>query len=807
MMSKSLTNNINLEVECFQSLCKKNYNHEEQLTKRECINHLDNWEEWKKKRIQLYHRFHRRLGRTPGNLVMNYGDEFVKIQRERVLLEHAKINTNFDKYRENPEFWRLPDKLGRENCEYGPQYFAVKTNAERNFIPPVEHVAKPQLILEEKHSYPLLRNMYTKWSSSKYRNQQLKNLKSKIEVMEPHIPDPSSLFIIGKSFLPHSEKTIKEETVQTSVESLEGVFSSYFEFHKIERLSLNVNDKKLLSMDSLPVTSPKIKYFFHHSDLKTPIRETLALENKGLSTVKVVWKKLKKYYMFKENLQNVIEPESCFYFGKQEILVRPGKTAEIPLWFLPKKHGVYMEKWTIHTTPKIADDQCELIIIFQCATEDDEYEKTLARIEEFIESGVRKTMIRDCLTDLIGDFRYGETGSNMFSISENQLFECRNLKETLGLRKSIYAYNKSTLKDLRLFYGQIKQGNECIFENLSVEELKWLARKADIMSYIKGLLKLFETTNKIREELEQNQKLPNGKSKVDAVSNASIKDMLTGSQEVTNVEKLKSILLRFEAPLMIPNYDREKYAIVFLIMRSYFIKMCDTLEPADPLLENDYLPGLSIKIVSNNLPERWKKETFDDVWLPRTKHNLSGTHPFPVAPKPKSLEALPKDNVEGIYEIYFKAKVDKTTTFKSYVSSEGAPDHQFDTFILNKEDNTTDKSNTVEYPTDGEEYDYATYILIYTTLQNFINAMTAILETLKDTHISEDILERVFTSEKEEYLKKNSLTLKSIDEKEQDKTYFEHLLNLILLDNENVREYILNDKIPNEIENSTTEYS
>lgn len=93
-----------------------------------------------------------------GDLLMNSGDNYRSIVEEKQVLEYRKINTNFDKYRGNPDFWKLPVSLKNLEPPFkSSEYFAVKSRPEKNQIPEVTHVGVPSRIMEEKDLLPRTR--------------------------------------------------------------------------------------------------------------------------------------------------------------------------------------------------------------------------------------------------------------------------------------------------------------------------------------------------------------------------------------------------------------------------------------------------------------------------------------------------------------------------------------------------------------------------------------------------------------------------------------------------------------------------
>lgn len=788
--------------------CKHNCLKPKKNTKKECPDHLKNWEEWIEKRRPLYEKFYRELGRKPGELAMNYGEDFIKIQEQRTLFEYAKIDTHFDKYRGNPEFWHFPNQLKVKQPDM-LQYFAIKSNAQRNVIPKMEFIATPAFVLEkQKHLCPLLRSIFAKWSCSKYRKQQLEVLRKKIESMEPHIPNPSTLFVVGEKLLSTSSTPEQKKSVQNLESNTQTAEISFFEVHRIEKVSLSVNTRRKSSTSKISFVPHELKYFFCFSDLITPVEEKLELKNTGLSTLRVNFRKLQKYKMFKEYVQIICVEDSPFYFGMQEILIPPGETAEIPIWFLPKKHGIYLEKWAVDTSPKIPTFQ--LTIVFESLTEDEKMQRTIERIRNDLERAVKNTIVKECLTDLINNFKFEASTPKVCHITEEHLFESKNLEENFGVIKPMYVFEPNAVTHLRTIYSEIKPIDAPNFEHISVDDMKMFARRADVLNYIMKLVNLNEKTKKMRLNLEGRTQNVNGKIRTEGSS-----DNWKQTHTTSYYELLNNILGSIQYPQVILNHNREKYVMAFSVMRIYFIKMCSILEPNALEYEDDYNPTINLKLFIQNPPERLVRETLYDIWIPKIQSENFTSNCFPVSPKPKILVNIPKDDVKAVYNAYFtnRTSFPKDKTFSrdqeqqsklSNVTSEGNEDNQdysfFESSTTNVEDTSLNRNDDSTQTCNGH---YDRYVSVYTILQNAVDALVDFLEAFREDYVSPEILQEVLQISQGERSKTKSLDLDALqfcnnEDPTVNDDYFQNLLQLLLINNRNVVRYIIEDRVPGE---------
>lgn len=157
-MSKKLLGVEGDHVQCTHCTCMPSKSQNSKKKTVQCgLNHkhLKNWQKWIVERKHVHERLTNSLDRCAGDLLMNLDEEYRRIQEERLLFEYCKINTNFDKYRGNPAFWKVPvgltDKFDRS---LDPTYFVSMTKVEQNEIPLIEYVTTPNHIKNEKNILP-----------------------------------------------------------------------------------------------------------------------------------------------------------------------------------------------------------------------------------------------------------------------------------------------------------------------------------------------------------------------------------------------------------------------------------------------------------------------------------------------------------------------------------------------------------------------------------------------------------------------------------------------------------------------------
>lgn len=153
-----------MDGKCQTCLCLKSHKHPQRgkkITNSQVRDPLKNWERWLEERKKVHKNISKAVGRPPGSLVMNIGEDYRTLQEEKSILENLKIVTTFDKYRGNPEFWEIPYTLPTiyPKCPKleESRYFCIKTKPQKNEVPEIDYIATPEIILEEKNIFPRTR--------------------------------------------------------------------------------------------------------------------------------------------------------------------------------------------------------------------------------------------------------------------------------------------------------------------------------------------------------------------------------------------------------------------------------------------------------------------------------------------------------------------------------------------------------------------------------------------------------------------------------------------------------------------------
>ncbi|CAG9819804.1 unnamed protein product [Phaedon cochleariae] len=808
---------------------------------KECPNPLENWEKWLRDRRETQEILKRKTGRSQGELLMNLGEELRKIQEEKLILTYSQINTNFDRFRGNPEFWKLPVGLANECPNVrDPIYFTIKSKEEKNEIPQVEYIGIPNKILDEKNVLPRTRNIYNKWKNSAYRNSCIQKISSKISLIQPHRPDISELMVTGNK-LSIDDQEHPDDVTKTSISEYNQYSKKIsFEVHRIPKISFSINEVAFSNDENLTSGMKTIRLLFEMKELQnTPVTKQVTFENWGIRTLRFYWHKFEKFRTFRDIVPN--RPQAtAFYFDKTEILLVPGRKFQLPIWFMPEQEGHYTECWEITTSPKFWNEDFKFIVRLQGFVTDGNFEARCGAIKDMLDTKVRNTLIKDILNESMGGLRYAETGPVVYHFSEKELFESAN-QEVIGVaKKPKYLYDQDLVGELKEIYKIVRNTNDCGEEwDYSIEKLKVLAREKDVVEYVEKLTAdCARSKNRLRELCSPIEQSEAGQKIEEAVVENDEPNM-----KRNNLKRLQILLQKLERPAMIPNTEREKFLHAYFVMGTYFSKMCAALDALDggngEILKN-YQPFYDFRSISSieDLPSRLVIEKFDDIWVERTKRAPPEPQTgFTMTPKPRILENIPLEDTTTVFNTYFKKTPQKSENkgtksvqkpapilekskskqlsimkmSQTQTVPEGPIRENFDPFadienvslyptILNEsiasslltgpkiEDNHSKEQKT--------EYDYQKYLIVYTSLCSAVDAMVATLETLKELVVPVETFAEV--SRTPAKIRTEPQNINSCSSEED--PYFRYLLDTHLTNNPATKEYFIHGRTAPSVE-------
>ncbi|XP_044761479.1 uncharacterized protein LOC123318800 [Coccinella septempunctata] len=749
---------------------------------------LANYSTWLQERHAVHNKLSRKLKRQSGELLMNVGEESNQVKEEKKALEYTRIPQTFDKYRGNPEWWEFPPGL-HDKCSCSRQevtYFYQKTKEQRNEIPEIEKVGLPGFIKNEKMLYPRTRNVYRKWQDSNYRKNRVEELSSLLKNIEPHNPEFDRLIVIGRN------APCKHEESQT-ITSLSKSFSDMRDgrrktsvYDSSLKCCLKINGVYFYENSQSLSTSRKFHVLFEYDVQSLPLQtQYIVFENVGRVTIRISWKKMKKFRLFRDITKR--NNTEFFCFDKNMLILVPGQIFNFPIWFRTKKVCTVVDTWEITTIPKFWSESIRVFFVLQAQTHIENFMTRIRNIKLTINQRVKKRIIKEIIEDIMKKSKYQVYKTIDYSYYEPELFEAMNFDDSQPLREPKYQYDKDTVEQLKKFYAEVRQSYHPKRWNLNVWDLQILARVKDLIDYAE-----MRTSEFSRYRAMMASKCDMLDDKKRSTSEIILKNKLSGSeidgqsdpflQKESRYGQLMKLLWNMSPPSISVNTERTKYFQVYSIFNAYFTLISLELH--------------QIKTFSTSLNEHSQNsqgnvlrlifEKFDETQLIRTKRAFQeDTY---AQPKPEILQDISATEVQKIHSLYFTStssytavgkKADKnekkkgkqednrmskakpsqipSTLSRSSLDEMGLVNLDFDPFddipeypretlpMKRSSVESGDKSHDLsEKGQENENNNFLNiYVIIYTHLCNAIDAMVDALESAREYKVPHENIEQL----------------------------------------------------------------
>ncbi|XP_019849716.1 PREDICTED: MYCBP-associated protein-like isoform X2 [Amphimedon queenslandica] len=342
-------------------------------------NALSNWEKQINRRKVIQERISKRLKGEKGDLTMNYGDTFRRVQEERSFIDRAIPAIDSGKgHFVGSEFWRLQSTVG--DPVTGIRTTLTKT--EKGDPPVTGFISCPSSATNRN-------NMFQTWSRSRYlwkRKEQLSRA-----VSEPKYPvDFDSLQLRGlvqPSVLPPPPPLGSSHSLDSLGESLfneEDEDDEERERGEDGRTSAcNSLEESVSLLDTHPdvAASPfigpalqiqdqlyawfgdggrgegeremrrddyKIRILFE-AGIQQLAMNHIVLQNRGTVAISFTWKKFPG--TSKLGLKTSEQTQQRFYFDTREGVILPGRNLSLDFIFKSPNPGIFSETWEIVTRP------------------------------------------------------------------------------------------------------------------------------------------------------------------------------------------------------------------------------------------------------------------------------------------------------------------------------------------------------------------------------------------------------------------------------------------------------------------------
>ena len=532
----------------------------------------------------------------------------------------------------------------------------------------------------------LHRNIYKKWQQGKYRQQQMHKWSHQIKNIVPHWPNMEHLAVVGTKISEPQEPDQKEPEKAASVEDRLKIQSSSSGLFHQYKLSLDINGIPMEFCEHEGIK--KFRLFFEYDICSSDIMvDFLNFENRGTATLRISWKKLEKFRLFR-NFTNEPWEQHGFYFSRQELVLLPGTRVNLPFWFKTRNAGNYSESWELVTAPRMWSEDYQVILVLESYAYFKNLQKEVDLIVKYIDMEAKNIVMKDILDELLESVKYTETPTVTCYYGEPHLFEIANLVNG----RPLFLFNEKMVEELKLIYDSVKIDDCTCGWNYSIKQLQMLTHEKDVTMYGEKILSaILDKLLRIEKELKEKPAGATKQSKEDKKGSKSSKSSkskkgkkakksessekepeITETKELrpeqpyeySNQLQLQNTLRKFDSPVII-NTDREKFAACFHVLGAYFNKMChelSDLEIRKNIAKTSFYPVAKNKLVHlSAYPERKVYEYFEHNYVPA--HEYDDYYPFETNKKPKKLRDIPSEDVEATYVAYFnkplRKKVDK----------------------------------------------------------------------------------------------------------------------------------------------------
>ncbi|XP_058795077.1 MYCBP-associated protein-like [Phymastichus coffea] len=441
---------------------------------------LANWKRWLADRKRRQEYLAAALKREPIDLALNAHEKARAKNETRCLLKAAARTevTNQDRYRGNPAFWRVEERLrkkpdnGRGDC-YDDDVIVQQSRDDRFLPPDITRVALPAYIrkekmLIEKHVDPAKINLHSNWDCGEYLKHRRAQLQGAMKHLEPKQPETEELMIIGRNGDCREEKDLvvriplivivpdeperallndPDDRAALSIQNREFVLESSRHFEKLsadetQRLrqtNQDSNGEKYVYApfdcervyQILPEKCKSVTWTLHfQAHCGDTTERKLCMENRGVRVVHVEWRKATA--PGGSPLAVAERVDSRFFFDKGRLTIPPGQRVQVPIWFRSRRPVVTTETWRLVVDPTVYPGTLLLRLWAVASGEKGQLERD-ARYESvraLLRRRARDAAIREIIDDLIASASVESSRDDDVPYEayflESELFQARN---------------------------------------------------------------------------------------------------------------------------------------------------------------------------------------------------------------------------------------------------------------------------------------------------------------------------------------------------------------------------------------------
>ncbi|CAH2302065.1 Hypothetical predicted protein [Pelobates cultripes] len=393
---------------------------------------LNNWQRHMTLRKQQQDNLSRQLGKPHGQLIMNTGEEFRKVQEEKQLIYRSipAVDLNKNHYI-GSEFWNVPEKIGDELSGL----IMTLTQCERGYPLPVIHIGKPKSIMQETGHLdrPLFHNTWDKSQYLQYRRHELRAIMEELNFSKPEI---EGLEVIGRGncFTSMSSDFLLDtnETADISLKENKDMLKDF----------PNVIPDVVLGPSLLFCGQPAnwIEDMLSHRDkVGICVRitfETLAgdkasaaieIVNNGSAAIWYEWRRLPSNSSLERHHKE--SHVQRFYFNACAGVILPGKTLLLPFHFKSSTAGIFMENWELCTHPVLLAGAMLQVSLWGVALYEDKTSAVREALENELLAQESVLVAQELVRELLNGVRTPERPqSPLTCVTEEEKFHLVNPK-------------------------------------------------------------------------------------------------------------------------------------------------------------------------------------------------------------------------------------------------------------------------------------------------------------------------------------------------------------------------------------------
>lgn len=484
-------------------------------------------------------------------------------------------------------------------------------------------------------------------------------MQDEINIVDPCKPELEELFIKGIAIGHSTKKAALSEKIDISEQ-----------FGKEELINIDTEPSVLkLSINDLIIkpqmetdTNRKVFVIFDYDvNSKKVATEHIILKNLGTTTIRFFWKETEVIELFKDILPEKVKTTS-FNFNKNAGLIIPGEEILFPIWFKTETTGTYCENWEFVTKPQVMPENVKLLVVLHASAVISDLDERMCEIKERLNNSMRHRLINEALSAALSNVPYPKFKPTVYSYNKKDIFEAVNGNYNPLQRKPKYVYNKEVVRELQQIYKKVKRKVDPKCWNYRIDELRLLAaakqKRDDILRMQRN--ETFDNGPQLPKLKGDKTIFPKFESETDKHKflkrKLNTESRSVSKEETPLTDQLEKVIAKLKNPDIEGNSEQHKYAQVYLIMCTYFNRICNAIEDLKSTLgiyqSTTYPKHPKTHILHLNYkPIRLTFETFYDVYeKPQLKESIGTLHDKPPS---ELIKDIPIEECKKRYKTYY----------------------------------------------------------------------------------------------------------------------------------------------------------